>query len=92
LVDATLVRAHQHAAGAKKSADECAEVRAAVETLGYSQGGFSTKVHLRGEGQGKAMVIVLTPGQQHEATVFEALRKARSAGQDGDGRGVARGG
>ena len=73
LVDATIVRAHQHAAGAKKSAGESAEVRAAVEALGYSQGGFSTKVHLRTEGQGKAMVMVLTPGQQHEATVFEAL-------------------
>jgi hypothetical protein len=50
LVDATLVRAHQQAAGAKKPADESAEVRAAVEALGYSQGGFSTKVHLRAEG------------------------------------------
>jgi hypothetical protein len=79
--------------GQKKSADVSAEVRAAVEALGYSQGGFSTKVHLRAEGQGKAMVIVLTPGQQHEATVFEALwSKVRSAGQDGDGRGVAHGG
>ncbi len=35
LVDATIVRAHQHAAGAKKSAGESAEGRAAVEALGY---------------------------------------------------------
>jgi len=86
LVDATIVRAHQHAAGAKKSAGESAEVRAAVEALGYSQGGFSTKVHLRAEGQGKAMVIVLTPGQQHEATVFEALLEQGAVRRPGRGR------
>src|ERR687895_1983535 len=86
LVDATIVRAHQHAAGAKKSAGESAEVRAAVEALGYSQGGFSTKVHLRAEGQGKAMVIVLTPGQPHEATVFEAMLEQGAVRRPGRGR------
>jgi transposase len=86
LVDATLVRAHQHAAGAKKSAGEAAEVRAAVEALGYSQGGFSTKVHLRAEGQGQAMVMVLTPGQPHEATVFEALLEQGAVRRPGRGR------
>jgi transposase len=85
-VDATIVRAHQHAAGAKKSAGESAEARAAVEALGYSQGGFSTKVHLRAEGQGKAMVMVLAPGQQHEATVFEALLEQGTVRRPGRGR------
>ena len=86
LVDATIVRAHQHAAGAKKSAGESAEARAAVEALGYSQGSFSTKVHLRAEGQGKAMVMVLTPGQQHEATVLEALLEQGAVRRPGRGR------
>ena len=40
LVDATIVRAHQQAAGAKKSAGESAEVRAAVEALGYKPRGL----------------------------------------------------
>lgn len=31
------------------------------EALGRSQGGFSTKVHLRAEGGGKLMTLVLTP-------------------------------
>jgi hypothetical protein len=37
------------------------------------QGGFSTKVHLRAEGGGKLITLVLTPGQCHEAPVFPQL-------------------
>ena len=44
-----------------------------IEALGRSQGGFSTKVHLRAEGGGKPLTVVLTPGQQHEATVARRL-------------------
>ena len=39
-------------------------------------GGFSTKVHLKAEGQGKPLAVLLTPGQQHESTVFEPLTSA----------------
>jgi len=39
-----------------------------AEALGRSQGGFSTKVHNRAEGQGKLMTLALTPGQRHEIT------------------------
>ena len=54
LVDATIVRAHQHAAGAKKSAGESAEVRAAVEALGYKPRGLFHEgaPARRGPGQG----------------------------------------
>jgi transposase len=41
--------------------------------LGKSQGGFSTKVHLKAEGRGTPLTILLTPGQRHESTVLEAL-------------------
>jgi len=41
--------------------------------LGRSQGGFSTKVHLKADGAGKPLTVLLTPGQQHEATVFAPL-------------------
>jgi hypothetical protein len=43
------------------------------EALGRSQGGFSTKVHLRAEGGGKLITLVLTPGQRHEAPIFPQL-------------------
>jgi transposase len=65
-VDGTIVRAHQHAAGARTGSAE-------AEALGRSQGGFSTKVHIRAEGGGKLMTLVLTPGQRHEAVAFAPL-------------------
>lgn len=46
---------------------------AAAEALGRSRGGFSTKLHVRIEGNGKPMTFILTPGQQHESTVAEQL-------------------
>jgi hypothetical protein len=48
---------------------------ASREALGKSQGGWSTKVHLRAEGTGKPITFVLTPGQAHEAPSFEQLMK-----------------
>jgi transposase len=44
-----------------------------AEALGRSQGGFSTKIHVRCEGKGKPITFLLTPGQQHEITVAERL-------------------
>ncbi len=44
-----------------------------AEGLGRSRGGFSTKLHVRIEGNGKPMTFVVTPGQQHESTVAEQL-------------------
>lgn len=78
-VDGTIIRAHQHAAGAP-SGDPTAEA------LGRSQGGFSTKVHLRAEGGGHLITLVLTPGQQHEATVFESLMEQGAVKRAGRGR------
>lgn len=43
---------------------------AGTEALGRSQGGLSTKVHLRAEGSGKPMRIVITPGQRHETVAL----------------------
>jgi Transposase DDE domain len=68
-VDGTVVRAHQHAAGAKPGP----RGDPAPEALGKSQGGLSTKVHLRAEGSGKPLTVLLTPGQRHEARAFAPL-------------------
>lgn len=78
-VDGTIVRAHQHAAGAKGS-------NPTAEALGRSQGGFSTKVHIRAEGGGKPMTFVLTPGQRHESTAFERLLEQGAVKRPGPGR------
>jgi len=78
-VDGTIIRAHQHAAGApSRDAD--------AEALGRSQGGFSTKVHVRADGQGKLMTLVLTPGHRHEAPVFPQLMAQGAVKRAGGGR------
>jgi transposase len=61
LLDSTVIRAHQHAAGAEGSS-------AAKEELGRSRGGFSTKIHVACDGLGKPVEIKLTPGQTHDVT------------------------
>jgi transposase len=78
-VDGTTVRAHQHAAGARGG-------DAATEALGRGRGGFSTKIHLRAEGGGKPLTLLLTPGQWHEATAFEALMEQGAVKRIGRGR------
>jgi transposase len=57
-----------------------------TEALGRSQGGFSTKLHVRVEGHGRLMTFVLTPGQQHEATVAEDLMDQGAVKRSGKGR------
>ncbi len=54
--------------------------------MGRSQGGFSTKVHLKAEGQGKPLTVLLTPGQRHETTVFEPLMHQGAIRRPGRGR------
>jgi transposase len=66
LLDSTIIRAHQHAAGAESSS-------AAAEALGRSRGGFSTKLHVACDGLGKPVKIILTPGQDHDVTQGPAL-------------------
>ena len=61
LLDSTIIRAHQHAAGAEGSSAE-------NEALGRSRGGFSTKLHVACDGLGKPVTVVLTPGQDHDIT------------------------
>jgi transposase len=66
LLDSTIIRAHQHAAGAEGSTAE-------AEALGRSRGGFSTKIHVACDGLGKPVKIILTPGQDHDVTQGPAL-------------------
>lgn len=78
--DATIVRAHQHAAGARRprTADD--------EALGRSQGGFSTQIHIRAEGNGRPITAVLTGGERHEQIALEAVLDGGSVPRPGRGR------
>ena len=60
-----MVRAHEHAAGAKGGRT--------VRRWAAPRGGFSTKLHLRCDGNGLPLAIVLTPGQTHEARIVDIL-------------------
>jgi transposase len=43
-------------------------------------------VHVRAEGNGKLMTLALTPGQQHDATMFETLLSQGAVKRPGPGR------
>lgn len=56
------------------------------EALGWSKGGFSTKIHLRCDGNGKPITFLLTVGERHEAVVFEQLMEQGEVKRAGAGR------
>ncbi|WP_410510478.1 transposase [Nodosilinea sp. E11] len=56
------------------------------EALGRSQGGFSTKIHLRCEGNGLPITLLLTVGERHEAVVFEQLMEQGAVKRPTGGR------
>lgn len=49
--------------------------------LGYSRGGFGSKLHLICDGRGTPLAAVLTPGQAHESKSAEALLDAVRVGR-----------
>ena len=84
-VDATIVRAHQHAGGARRDGATGEEVLAR-EALGRGQGGFSTKLHLRAEGNGRPITVVLSGGERNEQIALEAVLDRGAIRRPGRGR------
>jgi transposase len=82
-VDSTVIRAHQHAAGARRTG---AKGVVHEQALGRSQGGVSTKLHLRAEGGGKPMTLLVTAGQRHEQPQFVPLMERGAVKRPGRGR------
>src|SRR5436309_2785342 len=77
--------AHQHAGGARRDGATPEEVPAR-EALGRSQGGFSTKLHLRAEGNGRPITVVLTGGERNEQIALEAVLDQGAVRRPGRGR------
>lgn len=48
----------------------------ADHALGRSKGGFTTKLHVKTDGQGHILGLLLTAGQCHESTQFEAVMES----------------
>jgi transposase len=78
-VDSTILRAQKPGGWGKRG-------KQTHEAWGKSQGGFSTKLHLRAEGKGKPMTLVLTAAQRHETTPFEVLMEQGAVKRVGRGR------
>jgi transposase len=81
-VDATILRASRAAAGAEQhpalwpvlGGPKAVRRDEPVDhALGYSRGGFGTKVLLLVEEHGTPLGLWVIPGQQHESTAFEPL-------------------
>ncbi|MFJ3880773.1 IS5 family transposase [Streptomyces sp. NPDC090077] len=81
-VDSTIVRAHQHAAGARQKGPRPAS---ADHALGRSRGGLTTKIHLAADSRCRPLAFVLTPGQAGDAPAFtqvmDRLRVPRRIGR-----------
>jgi transposase len=41
--------------------------------LGRSRGGFTSKIHARTNGEGLPLGFIITPGEAHDATAYDAL-------------------
>ena len=65
MIDATIVRAHQHSAGARK--------KTAPQAIGRSRGGLTTKIHVLVDDLGNAVELMLTPGQADDLACAEQL-------------------
>ncbi|UFN46857.1 IS5 family transposase [Roseomonas sp. OT10] len=65
LIDSSIIRAHQHAAGGKKGGPDHA--------IGRSRGGLSTKINVLVNQDGLPLRIVLSAGQASDKAAVEAL-------------------
>jgi transposase len=91
-VDSTIVRAHQHAAGARRHGATQVEPPGGVADepddhgLGRSRGGWTTKLHLACEQGQKILAVVVTAGQRGDSPQFPAVLEAIRVPRTGPGR------
>ncbi|MHC3394788.1 IS5 family transposase [Streptomyces noursei] len=83
-VDSTVVRAHQHAAGARKKGRPVPA--SADHALGRSRGGLTTKVHLAADGGARPLAFTVTAGQAGDAPAFETVMSRIRVPRSGPGR------
>ena len=86
-IDSTIVRAHQHAAGASKKRWTTSPGSGPPFA---TAGGLSTKLHAACTDERTGVSFALSGGERHDATGFEAVGGAGGTWGDGcgDGQGV----
>ncbi|MDQ3560928.1 MAG: IS5 family transposase [Pseudomonadota bacterium] len=72
MIDSTIVRAHQHSAGAQKKPGE-------DQAIGRSRGGLSTKIHTLVDALGNPVGFFLTGGQAHDLVGADHLLPSMEA-------------
>jgi transposase len=77
-VDSTVVRAHQHAAGARK--------RGPRPGLGPSWGGLTSKIHLACDALGRPLAFTITGGNTNDCTHFTTVMESIWVPRTGPGR------
>lgn len=91
-VDSTIMRAHQHAAGARRDGQAQIEPPGGVDTepadhgLGRSRGGWTTKLHLACEAGCRTLALLITAGQAADSPQFTTVLAAISVPRLGPGR------
>jgi hypothetical protein len=91
-VDSSIVRAHQHAAGARRDGQAQKEppggsrVEPDDHGLGRSRGGFTTKIHLACEQGQRPLSLLVTAGQRGDSPEFTAVLEAIRVPRTGLGR------
>jgi transposase len=77
LIDSTIIRAHPHAAGARRRHKKIgADASAKSQGLGRSRGGFSSKIVVTATDESTAVAVEVVPGQANDAPRLEPMLKA----------------
>lgn len=71
-IDASYVRAHQHASGARRGHERA---------IGLSRGGLTTKLHVAADAHGNPIDFEVTGGEVHDSQVAHRLIKKVGAAQ-----------
>ncbi len=90
--DSTLCGAHQHAAGARRDGQAQKEPPGGSRAerddhgLGWSRGGFTTKIHLACEQGQRRLSLLVTAGQRGDSPQFVAVLEGIRVPRTGPGR------
>jgi transposase len=69
-------RQHEHSSSSSCGGRAAKKGGAEAQGLGRSRGGFTTKLHLAAADESTAVVVVLTPGECHDAKAFPDILDA----------------
>jgi len=73
MIDATIVRVHQHATTV------ITRMNQGEESMGLSKGGRTTKIHALVDALGNSLEVILTEGNRHDVTQANPLLKGRES-------------